>query len=282
MTRVLVTGGTGFIGQHLVSALAAGGRQVRVLDVRPPTCALPAVEYVAGSVLDPNLVEEALRDVDEVYHLAGLPGMWIPQKSRFPCGELPRHRSRHYGRAQARHCALPALLDRIHPFPAIAVKRCSQRTQPAAAPGNARSLYALENARRAVRRASCGIRVSAGHRHTDDADRTSRSQPYSADRHAPALSERPRSAVSGFHRESGRRARCRRWPDSGDGTRASWTSLHSRRREYLAEEDPAADGDDQRPPLYLHSGSRTGGGNGCCHAGVRIRSRDAPSAVRYG
>ena len=63
MTRVLVTGGTGFIGQHLVSALAAGGRQVRVLDIRPPTCAVPGVEYVAGSVLDPNQVDAALHDV---------------------------------------------------------------------------------------------------------------------------------------------------------------------------------------------------------------------------
>ena len=74
MTRVLVTGGTGFIGRHLASALAAGGRQVRVLDLLPATCAIPEVEYLEGSVLDPNLVDEALRDVAEVYHLAGLPG----------------------------------------------------------------------------------------------------------------------------------------------------------------------------------------------------------------
>ena len=75
MTRVLVTGGTGFIGHHLVSALAADGRKVRVLDLRPPTCAVPEAEYIAGSVLDPDLVDEALRDVAQVYHLAGLSGM---------------------------------------------------------------------------------------------------------------------------------------------------------------------------------------------------------------
>ena len=83
MTRILVTGGTGFIGQHLVSALVAHDRKVRVLDRRPPVCVVPGVEYVSGSVLDSALVDETLRDTDEVYHLAGLPGMWLPKKSDF-------------------------------------------------------------------------------------------------------------------------------------------------------------------------------------------------------
>ena len=64
MTRVLVTGGSGFIGQHLVSALVASGRQVRVLDLRRPTCLPPEVQYVEGSVLDPEVVDKALSGVD--------------------------------------------------------------------------------------------------------------------------------------------------------------------------------------------------------------------------
>jgi dihydroflavonol-4-reductase len=83
MTRVLVTGGSGFIGQHLVSELVARGRPVRVLDVRPPTRTPAAVEYLEGSVLDTDLVSRAVADVDEVYHLAGLPGMWKLDRAEF-------------------------------------------------------------------------------------------------------------------------------------------------------------------------------------------------------
>src|ERR1700731_509506 len=115
MTRVLVTGGTGFIGQHLVSALAAGGRQVRVLDLRPPICAVPDVEYLAGSVLDPNLVDEGVRDVAEVYHLAGLPGMWIPQKGDFHAvncrgTEVVISAARKRGIARFLHCSTESIL----------------------------------------------------------------------------------------------------------------------------------------------------------------------------
>ena len=41
------------------------------------------VQYVRGSVLDPELLQAALDDVEEVYHLAALPGMWIPRKDDF-------------------------------------------------------------------------------------------------------------------------------------------------------------------------------------------------------
>jgi dihydroflavonol-4-reductase len=83
MTRVLVTGGGGFIGQHLVSELVARGRQVRVVDVRLPSRLLPTVDYVQGSVLDADLVARAMAGVEQVYHLAGLPGMWKSDRAEF-------------------------------------------------------------------------------------------------------------------------------------------------------------------------------------------------------
>jgi dihydroflavonol-4-reductase len=83
MRQALVTGGSGFIGQHLVTSLLAHGRRVRILDLRPPRYIPPAVQYVQGSVLDPELLQAALDDVEEVYHLAGLPGMWARHKDDF-------------------------------------------------------------------------------------------------------------------------------------------------------------------------------------------------------
>jgi nucleoside-diphosphate-sugar epimerase len=117
MTRVLVTGGAGFIGQHLVSALVARGRKVRILDRRPPVCAVSGVEHVSGSVLDSALVDEALSDVGEVYHLAGLPGMWLPEKNDFHAvnfqgTEVVIAASRKRGIARFLHCSTESILFR--------------------------------------------------------------------------------------------------------------------------------------------------------------------------
>lgn len=129
MTKVLVTGGTGFIGQHLVSALVARGREVRVLDRRSPLCATPGVEYVSGSVLDSALVDGALRDAEEVYHLAGLPGMWLPKKSDFHAvnfqgTEVVIAAARKRGVARFLHCSTESILFR----PASSQEHSSERS----------------------------------------------------------------------------------------------------------------------------------------------------------
>jgi dihydroflavonol-4-reductase len=117
MTRILVTGGTGFIGLHLVSALVARGGRVRVLDLQAPARALPGVEYIEGSVLDPDRVDHALEGVDEVYHLAGLPGMWMPEKRDFHTvnyrgTEVMIAAARKRGIARFLHCSTESILFR--------------------------------------------------------------------------------------------------------------------------------------------------------------------------
>jgi len=129
MTRVLVTGGTGFIGQHLVSALAVDGRQVRVLDVRPPACAVANVEYLQGSVLDQARVNDALHDVGEVYHLAGLPGMWIPKKEDFDAvnrlgTEVMITAARRRGVGRFLHCSTESILFRPSSLRGGASRHC--------------------------------------------------------------------------------------------------------------------------------------------------------------
>jgi dTDP-L-rhamnose 4-epimerase len=82
--NILVTGGAGFIGSHLVDALVERGHQVRVLDalvpqvhgeVEAPAYLNPEAEFVRGDVCDPEAVARALEGVDVVYHEAAEVGV---------------------------------------------------------------------------------------------------------------------------------------------------------------------------------------------------------------
>ena len=82
-SRSLVTGGSGFIGRHLVSALLARGNFVRVYDCAAPIGLSPQVEFVRGSVLDRAGLMRALEGMDCVYHLAGIAHLWAPDARSF-------------------------------------------------------------------------------------------------------------------------------------------------------------------------------------------------------
>lgn len=78
----MVTGGCGFIGQHLVRLLRDRGETVRVLD-RDPIDLGEDVEVLRGSILDPDRVAQATKGVDRVFHLAANPNLWSARKSEF-------------------------------------------------------------------------------------------------------------------------------------------------------------------------------------------------------
>ena len=83
MKKVLVTGADGFIGSHLVEELLNEGHDVRAfvyynsfnslgwLDTLPRE-KLDKIEIFSGDIRDPNGVREAMKGIDEVYHLAAL------------------------------------------------------------------------------------------------------------------------------------------------------------------------------------------------------------------
>src|SRR5262245_34164993 len=68
--RIAVTGGSGFIGSHVVDKLLDAGHTVVVIDMRPPH--RPDALFVRGDVLDPEALRKGLRDCDVVFHLAGV------------------------------------------------------------------------------------------------------------------------------------------------------------------------------------------------------------------
>lgn len=74
---VLVTGGTGFLGSHLVARLRAGGRAVTVVSRRPqPALTTEGVRVVVGPLHDPAVAAEAVRGVESVFHVAARVGVW--------------------------------------------------------------------------------------------------------------------------------------------------------------------------------------------------------------
>ncbi|VVM04820.1 complex I NDUFA9 subunit family protein [Methylacidimicrobium tartarophylax] len=75
MATVLVTGGTGFVGSHLIPRLVELGYQVRLLTRRATRGrALPAERctIIEGSPLDPDACRRASRETDAIIHLVGI------------------------------------------------------------------------------------------------------------------------------------------------------------------------------------------------------------------
>ncbi|HXY17047.1 MAG TPA: NAD-dependent epimerase/dehydratase family protein [Gaiellaceae bacterium] len=71
--NVAVTGGSGFIGSHVVDGLIARGDRVRIIDLVPSPYLLPGeVETAIGDLVDLDFVRDAVRGCDAVVHLAAV------------------------------------------------------------------------------------------------------------------------------------------------------------------------------------------------------------------
>jgi len=81
--KILVTGGAGFIGSHLVDRLVRDGHQVRVIDNfnpqvharRRPAYLNAEAEYIRADVRDRLKVKRAIRNMDAVFHEAAVVGV---------------------------------------------------------------------------------------------------------------------------------------------------------------------------------------------------------------
>ena len=79
-SKILVTGGSGFIGSALVKALVHAGEKVRVFDnnsrgnPRRLASLEKDIEFMAGDIRDTAAVEKAAQGMDEVHHLAFVNG----------------------------------------------------------------------------------------------------------------------------------------------------------------------------------------------------------------
>ena len=80
-TNVMITGGCGFLGHHLVNQFLSQGHHVTILDDLS-TGTLdniprnnPKLKFIKGSVLDPIAVKHAAKGCDIIFHLASFVGM---------------------------------------------------------------------------------------------------------------------------------------------------------------------------------------------------------------
>src|SRR5690242_18198189 len=84
----LITGGAGFIGSHIASALIAGGARVRILDDlstghRENLEEIGGgIDFIQGSVADEELLKKVLEDVELVFHEAAIPS--VPRSVEAP------------------------------------------------------------------------------------------------------------------------------------------------------------------------------------------------------
>jgi len=70
--KVVIFGGSGFLGSHVADALTESGHDVTVFDLKPSPYINARQKMVVGDILDASAVARVLKGADYVYHYAGL------------------------------------------------------------------------------------------------------------------------------------------------------------------------------------------------------------------
>jgi len=73
MEKILVTGGSGFIGKEIIKVLQGKGFEVNILDLNPTE--IEGVNIFRGSVLNPEMIAKAIRGCAYVIHMAAILGV---------------------------------------------------------------------------------------------------------------------------------------------------------------------------------------------------------------
>jgi len=78
--KVLVIGGSGFIGSHVADALSDSGHQVTIYDARPSPYIRPDQQQLIGTTLNRDQVAAAIESQEAVYNFAGIPHLDVGLK----------------------------------------------------------------------------------------------------------------------------------------------------------------------------------------------------------
>src|SRR5712692_8567310 len=79
--KVLITGATGLLGGHLIKELQQRQENIRALVLpveNADNLVQQGIEVLRGDITDASKLEAAVRNVDLVFHLAGMMGVWRP------------------------------------------------------------------------------------------------------------------------------------------------------------------------------------------------------------
>ena len=70
--KILVTGGSGFLGSHIADALSDAAHEVTIFDIRKSQYLRPDQKIIVGDILDQECLYKIVEDQEVVYHFAGI------------------------------------------------------------------------------------------------------------------------------------------------------------------------------------------------------------------